>query len=82
MNLTILETNVQDISKLFNTEHVCRGGNALLSAHYGQGSGKILLDNVQCNGIENSIFRCTHNGIGVHNCVHSEDAGVECKLDN
>lgn len=80
MNLTIAETGVQNISNLFNTEHVCRSGKARSSAHYGQGSGQILLDNVGCSGRENSILTCRHSGIGVHNCGHHEDAGVECKL--
>ena len=48
-------------------------------AHYGSGSGEILLDNVQCSGTEASLFECRHNGIGVDNCTHHEDVGVECQ---
>ena len=29
-----------------------------------------------------SIFSCTHNGIGSHNCDHNDDAGVECGCKN
>ena len=71
---------MQNISKLFHTEHVFRAGKARSAAHYGNGGGEILLDNVQCGGNEHSIFNCIHSGIGVHNCGHHEDAGVECKF--
>ena len=47
-------------------------------AAYGQGSGPILLDQVQCFGNESDIFDCPRNDIGMHNCVHDQDAGVTC----
>ncbi|XP_040005286.1 macrophage receptor MARCO [Xiphias gladius] len=42
------------------------------------GSGTIWLDDVRCLGTESDIFNCPHNGIGVNNCQHNEDAGVQC----
>ena len=42
------------------------------------GSGKIWLDNVNCTGSESNLTSCAHNGWGIHNCGHDEDAGVEC----
>ena len=48
------------------------------SAFYGQGSGQIWLDNVNCVGTELTIGSCSHNGWGSHNCVHGEDASVKC----
>ena len=48
-------------------------------AFFGQGSGDILLDNVGCTGTEDRLIDCSNNGIGVHNCTHSEDAGVTCQ---
>eukprot|EP00057_Strongylocentrotus_purpuratus_P010220 XP_011664694.1 PREDICTED: deleted in malignant brain tumors 1 protein [Strongylocentrotus purpuratus] len=47
-------------------------------AHFGQGSGPIWMDDVQCSGNEAHIFDCPHNGFGSHNCVHGEDASVVC----
>ena len=41
-------------------------------------SQPIHLDDVNCNGTETSLLNCSHQGIGRHNCVHSEDAGVIC----
>ena len=51
---------------------------AYSSAYFGQGSGTIWLDDLRCNGEEESLFNCRHVGIGRHNCSHSEDAGVAC----
>lgn len=55
-------------------------GAQVLSFGYLKGSifQRIWLDNVDCNGTEDSIFNCNANLIGVHNCRHSEDVGVNC----
>ena len=42
---------------------------------------RIVLDNVRCNGTEDSIFDCPANPIGIHNCRHSEDVGVRCRAN-
>ena len=52
--------------------------SAPLRAAYGQGSGTIWLDNMECKGDENSIAECLHGGWGVENCHHGEDASVIC----
>ncbi|XP_019357967.1 PREDICTED: neurotrypsin-like isoform X1 [Gavialis gangeticus] len=51
---------------------------ALSWAHYGQGSGPILLDEVECSGNEFSLDQCKKNDWGQQNCDHIEDAGVSC----
>ncbi len=47
-------------------------------ATYGQGSGPVWMDDVDCQGKESSLFSCTHRGWGVTNCGHGEDASVVC----
>ncbi|XP_069486856.1 neurotrypsin [Ambystoma mexicanum] len=67
-----------------DAEVVCRqlglGGvaKAWSRAHFGEGSGPVLLDEVQCTGNELSIEQCTKSTWGEHNCGHKEDAGVSC----
>ena len=47
-------------------------------AYYGQGTGSIWLDEVQCGGTEESLLDCTAQPISDHNCGHGEDVGVVC----
>ena len=66
---------------------VCRSlgysdaSSAPISAHFGQGSGQVWLDDVNCQGDETSLERCSHSGWDVHNCGHHEDASVICSSE-
>ena len=51
-------------------------------AFYGEGSGHIWLDNLNCTGTELTIEDCLHNGWAIEDCNHSGDAGVQCAVSN
>ncbi|ELK11859.1 Deleted in malignant brain tumors 1 protein [Pteropus alecto] len=80
-------TVCDDLWDLNEAEVVCRqlgcgrAVSALGKAHFGPGSGEILLDNLQCAGVERYLGQCAHSGWAEHNCGHHEDAGVTCSGD-
>ncbi|XP_029466620.1 deleted in malignant brain tumors 1 protein-like [Rhinatrema bivittatum] len=49
-------------------------GNAL----YGQGTGSVLLDSVQCTGSEPYLWQCFNSGWATSVCGHCQDASVIC----
>jgi len=56
-------------------------GLAFDDQRFGQGTGEILLDDVNCRGHETLLSECRHRSWGEHDCDHSEDVSVMCVDD-
>ena len=54
-------------------------GRAFRNAFFGEGTGPVFLDDVQCSSSSNQLLECFSSPILTHNCLHTEDAGVECE---
>ena len=64
--------------------HTCTGSVPFFNAHFGHGTGPILLDDLLCTGSEARLIDCPRSislGIGTYDFCpngHGEDAGVRC----
>ncbi|XP_035663824.1 deleted in malignant brain tumors 1 protein-like isoform X2 [Branchiostoma floridae] len=55
-----------------------RDGVATAGGDFGEGTGNIWLQNVDCSGAESSVGDCQIQSWGNQDCSHSQDAGVVC----
>lgn len=74
--LTMHELSNQIIKATFRFR---QNAKSVDKAFFGQNSGKIVLDGVNCHGNEASLSACRSNHWGVNDCSHSEDVSVICK---
>lgn len=65
-----------DSNGLFNTLFA----ESLAERGFGEGRGRIWLENVQCTGNERKLSDCTASSSGVNSCSHAQDVGVRCSL--
>ena len=47
-------------------------------SYFGTPPSPIFLDNLACDGEESSILACPRSMLGLHQCDHSQDTGVQC----
>ncbi|XP_071505117.1 scavenger receptor cysteine-rich domain-containing protein DMBT1-like isoform X1 [Diadema antillarum] len=71
---------------LSDAEVVCRQlsfpGVVDFNVFFGNGSGSIILDDVECLGSESRLVECSHQPWGSNNCDHSKDVGVRCGVSD
>ncbi|XP_033748268.1 multiple epidermal growth factor-like domains protein 11 [Pecten maximus] len=76
-----------DEAKAVCNELGYRYGTAFERSYFGNGSGEIFVDNLDCsdrstgpNTLRLGGILCHFNGWGDHNCNHREDASVVCEV--
>ena len=73
------EWDINDANVVCRQLGFSNASSAPIGATYGQGSGYIWMDNVNCQGGEASLFDCNHiQTWSTYRCTHREDAGVVC----
>ena len=65
--------------------HVCIGSVSFMDAHFGRGSGIVLMDYLYCRGSESTLLNCSwtvRTSSDSSYCDHSRDVGVRCAGKN
>ncbi|CAI8054869.1 Fibrillin-1, partial [Geodia barretti] len=58
---------------------ICQGSRAFPRAEFGEGSGMIYLEGIECAGDEEALLNCPMElELGFSSCDHSRDAGIRC----
>ncbi|XP_064191276.1 lysyl oxidase homolog 3B isoform X1 [Anguilla rostrata] len=53
---------------------------ALLGARMGQSMGPVHLNEVQCSGLERTIWSCRYKNVTSETCKHEKDAALRCNV--
>ena len=66
---------------IYQQKYFATGATAHTSAYFGEGSGPIHLDFVQCSGSEYNLTECEiqHDRVNHIRTNHSSDVGVKCQ---
>ena len=54
------------------------GTELLPISEFSQGTGPIFLDELACDGEEESVLDCSGSATGLHTCTHSQDVAIRC----
>ncbi|XP_035036093.2 galectin-3-binding protein A [Hippoglossus stenolepis] len=62
--------------------HFSGAKSVVIGKDYGEASGPIWLDDINCKGTETHLFTCGFKGWGVTDCTHKEDVGIICETES
>ena len=64
----------------FFIQYFSKGSTAYRTAsQFGQGSGPVLMSEVQCTGRESHLVNCSYSPLIPSSCSHAYDVGVKCE---
>ena len=77
-NLDWLQQVATSMYNYYGSYFDSAGAQLLIQNIFGEGTGRIWLDSVQCTGSERAVINCTASSSGNISCTHEQDAGVRC----